>query len=93
MIRAMAPGGGHGVNSIINGRIGLCRTSARVTSRLHIGDAMYRGVRQLKHCNPIRTTGTERHLIAFIPNEYFSSTDTFIDFAIQRIATTQRAKI
>lgn len=44
---AMAPGGGQGVYSIIMGRMGLCKTSARVTSREHMADAAYRGVRQL----------------------------------------------
>jgi hypothetical protein len=48
MMTAIAPGGGHGVNSIIMGKIGLCNTSAKVTSRLHIEDAAYRGVKQLK---------------------------------------------
>jgi hypothetical protein len=48
MMTAIAPGGGHGVYSIIMGKIGLCNTSAKVTSRLHIEDTANRGVKQLK---------------------------------------------
>ena len=48
IMSARGPGGGQGVNSIIKGKIGLCNTSAKVTSRLHIGEATYREVRQLR---------------------------------------------
>lgn len=39
--RRALPGGGQGVGSIMIGRIGLCSTSANVTSRAHVREAAY----------------------------------------------------